>query len=129
MNRKFSSRQRTAGYTPKHIFALCAGVDFFRDVFGRGNDTAGEIEAMRQAWPILKDACIELNYKKRGFDSLPLAFYLFDKDCPQRYRLKYLDERIDLSTNRPFGEAKIVKKLRAAGLLPMPKDETKTETL
>jgi hypothetical protein len=117
-NKRHNLKQKKC-YSQHHVFALCAGADFFNDTFARGRDEAGEVAAMRQAWPVLREAAFERQHK-RDPEKSPMAFWYFE--APAKYRLRYLDERHK-------NEAAIIEKMRAVGLLPAPKDETKTETL
>lgn len=66
-------RPRTrVGYGRQHTFQLLTGHDFFGDAFG------DNIDAMRQAWPVLRDAACELCATRRGRRLRPWGWWEFE---------------------------------------------------
>jgi hypothetical protein len=53
-------KRRRAGYTTAHLFQLLCGHDFFSDAFSR------DLDAMREAWPLLRDGVFQLLAKRRA---------------------------------------------------------------
>ena len=60
-------------YGSGHIFQLCHGHDFFGDGFGT------DLDAMRAAWPELREAVYEMVQERSGDDSVPWGEFMFGR--------------------------------------------------
>ena len=71
-------------YTDSHVVQLRSGFDYFRDGFGDLRDLDGHerpevLQAMRRAWPVLKEAVMERDRKHYGLFHRPWSWWRFDR--------------------------------------------------
>lgn len=73
-----SPRRRTGNYSHDHVLCLYFGRDFFR-AFG---DESRPLEAMRKAWPVLREKVFQLAHERRKQNPhsriMPAGWWLFE---------------------------------------------------